>query len=120
MQTVRSAVKLANAATKDLQATVQHTSVPATGAQDSRGEPVSPPIAVARRAIVEMKQQLVKTMGGELVQAKAKVTFLDPAVVVGVRDVIVLPDGTTGPILNTEGFVDSGTGRPILTEVYLG
>jgi len=36
------------------------------------------------------------------------------------HDVIVLPDGTTGPILDMSGFIDAGTGHPIATEVFLG
>lgn len=118
LDTVRSAVAVADALTRDLQATVVHTA--ATLPQDARGEPTAPASPVSRPAIVEMKQHVVKTTGGQMVTSKAKVTFLDAAVVVGLLDKIVLPDGTTGPILDVEGFVDRGTGRPILNEVYLG
>jgi hypothetical protein len=73
--------------------------------------------AVVRRAVVVKKQKLVKTTTGEMAMAQAYVTFLNPTII-GLQDRITLPDGTTGPILNTEGFVSSV--NPILTEVYLG
>ena len=52
--------------------------------------------------------------------SQAEVTFLDPGVVVNELDIIILPDGTSGPIINSAGFVDAQTGHPILTQVYLG
>jgi hypothetical protein len=71
------------------------------------------------QAIVIRKQQLVKTMTGETVMSHSYIGFLQP-MVISELDKIVLSDGTTGQILNTEGFMDSGTSHPMLTEVYLG
>jgi len=36
------------------------------------------------------------------------------------NDVIILPDGSTGPILSPQGFFDADTNRPYFTEVLLG
>ncbi len=60
--------------------------------------------------------------------SRASVLFLDIAALVtatggaGIddNDIITLPDGTTGPILNLAGFTDAGTGHPVATEVFLG
>ena len=46
--------------------------------------------------------------------------MLPAAWTAGMVDKIVLPDGTTGPILDMSGFIDAGTGHPIATEVFLG
>lgn len=73
---------------------------------------------VSRKAIVEKKRKLVRVLGGEEVMSQASVTFLSP-VVIGLHDEIILPDGTTGPILATAGFMDD-TNANILTEIFLG
>lgn len=51
-------------------------------------------------------------------QARAKVTFLFN-VTIGTEDKLVMPDGTTGPILDIKGLQDPASGR-YLTEVWLG
>jgi hypothetical protein len=117
LDTVRNAVATAKAATADLQASVTHRSV--IGSPSSSGVvPLGPPIS--RPALVTRIQKLVRSSSGQMVMSHAQVVFLDPAVVINELDEIVLPDGTTAPILSTEGFVDRGTGHPILTEVFLG
>lgn len=110
------AVGIADKVTQSLglQASVMHTSITSL---DGDGNPLAPPPAVKRSAVVVKKQQLVKTSDGQLVMSQASVTFLNPTVI-NLTDKIVLPDGTTGPILNTEGFV--AVTNPILTQVYLG
>lgn len=113
---VRSGVAIANKLTADLQPTVGYEKY--LGSQDVRGVPQRAP-SIPLAAIVEMKQQLVK-VAGEFITARAKVTFLDPTVVIHLKDRIVLPDATSGPILETEGFVDRVTTRPYLTEVFIG
>jgi len=50
--------------------------------------------------------------------SRSNVTFLEPRVI-STDDKIVLPDGSTGPILATQGFVDD-TQAAILTQVFLG
>jgi hypothetical protein len=36
------------------------------------------------------------------------------------RDKIILPDGSTGPILKVKGFVDSETNLRFYSEIWLG
>ena len=72
---------------------------------------------------------LVRTSTGADVVVRASVTFLTPLTANGAetrtepidpRDKIILPDGTTGPIVNISGPVDPDTGAPFLFEVLLG
>lgn len=116
---VRSGVAIANSLTADLQPTVLREAVVLPLTQDVYGEPVRS-AAVATPAIVEMKLRMVRSSGGELVSCRATVTFLDPAVVVHLKDKLTLPDGTSGPILDAVGMTDRGTGKPFLTQVYIG
>lgn len=75
---------------------------------------------VKRPAIVDWRQRQVRTITGELTVTRAMVMFLDPKVVVDEQDILVLPDGTTGPILDMSGFIDADTGNPFFTQVWLG
>ena len=70
-------------------------------------------------AIVEWKQRAVRTRAGADTTSRAYVGILRPFSV-SERDKVVLPDGTTGPILDMGGFVSRATGRPIFVEVWLG
>jgi len=115
LDTVRAGVAIANQLTTDLQATVTHRVFVSSGGSGS-----SQYTNVSRKALVTRKQRLVRSSSGDMSMSQAQVVFLDPGVVVKEFDKIILPDGTTGPILNTDGFVDAVTGRPILTQVYLG
>lgn len=87
------------------------------------------PMTVTLKAIVEYKQIQVRTPSGDLATCRASVMFIDIDELMaatlgdGVQvnsDRIVLPDGTTGPILSVDGFLDAGTGKPIYTQVYIG
>jgi len=79
-------------------------------------------------AIVDWKQKHLRTQGGELTVSRASVLFLDVNELkaatnnegIDDNDIITLPDGTTGPIIDMAGFIDAGTGRPFATEVFLG
>jgi len=122
---VRAAVVTANTMTESLQVPVQHA---AWTSSDGLGAPVYA-TRVVRQAIVENKQQQVRTTTGETVLARAKITFLAPITGNGAdgrrepfdpRDEIVLPDGTSGPILAINGIADPATNYPYLFEVYLG
>lgn len=115
-ETVRKAVATANTVTKDLQATVQHRSW--DGTTNEFGKP-NLGAAVARKALVERRQRVIKTLTDQVAQSQAYVAFLEP-VTITIHDEIVLPDGLTGPILNFTGFVDAGTGNPYFAEVWLG
>lgn len=124
LDTLRSAVKIADNVTRPVQSTVTfHRRL--TSDKEGTSTFAAP---VALRAVVDWKATQVRTPQGVLTSSRASVTFLDVAKLSsatggnGVSDLdrIVLPDGTTGPILNLSGFVDAGTGRPVATEVFLG
>jgi hypothetical protein len=85
------------------------------------------------RAVVEFKQQNVTTSAGTETVSKLSVLFIDlPALMkatnnagLSVQDFIQLPDGTTGPILSLDGFVDpsigvgAAKGKMVYTQVYM-
>lgn len=114
---VRSGIAVANTLTQDLQATITREAF--TSGQDVRGEP-NRSTGVSVKAIVEYKTRQVKTPSGEFVTSRAKVTILDPSIVIHVKDKLTLPDGTSGPILEVVGLADRVTGRPVMSEVYIG
>lgn len=124
---LRAGVKVADKVTKPLQATVTFYRCTTENA-DSFGARAYAEGPVSMRAIVEGKQQQVRTPAGVMDVSRAKVMFLDINALVaatkgnGVQDVdkIVLADGTTGPILALDGFEDAGTTLPIATQVYIG
>ena len=124
LSAVRAGVAVADKVTRPLQSTVSYRRW--TG-QDGNGDATFA-AAVDLLAIVDWKQRQVRTITGLLSVSRAAITFLDVAALlaatggagIGDDDVIVLEDGTTGPILDMAGFVDPGTAIPIATEVYLG
>lgn len=126
---LRDAVKIADSQTKAIQATVQFRHY--VSSSDEGDAIYNPPVgqpALELKAIVDWKQKHLRTMEGQLSVSRASVTFLDPAAVAAAtgnegiddNDIIILPDGTTGPILDMSGFIDAGTGQPLATEVFLG
>jgi hypothetical protein len=61
---------------------------------------------VTRKAIYTRTVKQVRTFSGEMAVSNAQIVFLD-ATVINEFDMIVLPDGTTQPIIGTDAFVDS-------------
>lgn len=129
LDVVRGAVAIADNVTKPLQATVSfrhYAGSDAYGAKTYVPDVAAP--ALALRAIIDWKQKQLRTQEGVLSVSRAMVMFLDVQALstatsgqgVNDEDLIVLPDGTTGPILDMAGFIDPGTGHPIATEIYLG
>lgn len=122
---ILNGVALANRVTGSLQATVQHAAW--TGNQaDATGSYAA---AVDRQALVEFKQRLRRLPTGQEVMQQATVTFIQPVPANGAaerrepidpRDVITLPNGYTGPILDVSGVVDPGTDAPYMLSVALG
>ena len=74
---------------------------------------------VVRTAIVESKQRLFRLADGTEVLAHTKLTFPRPETI-DPRDKIVLPDGTTGPILEVVGVTDPVTNAIYAVEVWMG
>lgn len=124
LATIRSAVKTADKVTRDLQAVTVYER--ALGSDGAGAVTFASPVNL--RAIVEDKQEIVRTASGMLSQSKTHITYLDtPALLAatsgqGIKesDRITLPSGETGPILAIGGFIDAGTGIPVATECYLG
>jgi len=124
---VRAGVAVADSVTATLQAPVEHH---AWISEDRRGEPTFAPLII-RQAIVERKQRLIRAADGRVIAVNTKLTFPRPIEANGAadrrepidpRDKFVLPDGTTGPVLNVEGIVDPDTltGAGYMVEVWLG
>ena len=129
LDVVSSGVKIADTVTKPLQATVQFRHYVSSDGEGTRTyvPPVGQP-ALELVAIVDWKQKHLRTATGELSVSRASIMFLDVAALAAAtnnegvddNDIIILPDGTTGPILDMSGFIDAITGQPVATEVWLG
>lgn len=129
LDALRAGVRVADKVTKPIQATVAFRHFISA---DGEGTPTylppasRPPLPLL--ALVDWTQRSLRTPTGELSVSRASVTFLDVNALsdatngegVDDGDIIILPDGTTGPILDMRGFIDAGTGHPLATEVLLG
>lgn len=125
LDVLRKGVKIADDITKPLQGTVMYSRYIS---EDGYGNKTYSPENVPMKAIIDWRQRQVRTLSGVLSVSRATVMFLSITQIVVVtsgegindQDRIILPDGTTGPILDMSGFIDAQTGHPIATEVYLG
>lgn len=122
---IRSAIATASSVVDSLKADVQHA---AWIGADSYGE-ARYAARVTRPALIEYKQRALRSSNGEVIVARAKLTFLDEVPSNGAvgrrepidaRDEILLPDGTSATIVSIDGLVDPGTGKPYFLELYLG
>lgn len=134
---LRAGIATANKITKPLQATVQFRHfVGASGTGERMYLPPEGEPAIELLAIVDWKQKHLRTPTGELTVSRASVLFLDIVALraattvldgsnlveegINDQDMIILPDGSTGPIIDMGGFIDADTGHPVYTEVWLG
>lgn len=126
-QLIRDGLAIAKTIVDDggVMGTVQHS---AWTGQDYTGA-ATYATAAGRKAIIEQRQRLRMTSSGKIVATKAYIAFLEPVPANGAsgrqepidtRDKIVLPDGTTGQIVDVAGLVDASTTRPYYSEVWLG
>ncbi len=123
---IRSGVATANKVTDSLQ--VQVTIRPWI-AQDTFGKDTFGS-AKKYRALVEQGERQFKTQTGVMINVQATVTFLKPIVPNGAdgrtepiddRDIITLPDGTTGPTMIGEPVVvDPKSSKPYFQVVGIG
>lgn len=122
---VRTGVSLANDLTGSLQTTVTHEAW--TGMDELGDETYAGPVTL--NAIVNQRQRERRTNTGETIMTRAEITILETITPNGAagrvepidnRDRITLPDGTTGPIVDTEGILDPDTNRPYFARVWLG
>ena len=114
---VEKLVNVADKITATLQANVSHYAF--SGATVDVYEKVTPGAPVVRACVVESTRRLFRLADGTEVLSRTKLTFPRP-VAVDPRDKFVLPDGTTGPILDVVGVVDPVTNALYATEVFLG
>lgn len=125
---IADGIATANRMTQSLQPTVEIRRW--TGVKSGSGE-AFPPDVVRVRALVEKRQQLIARPGGTEARSRNYLAILEqippvsPPVTdrdepIDERDIIVLPDGDTGPILAVTGLVNPTTERPFLAEVWLG
>lgn len=122
---VRTAYRIADGVTKDLQPVVLHEQW--IGQKGAGGQALFDP-PVPRAAIVEKVQRQVRGPDGQNVMSSTTVHFLRPMAAHGAanrkepvdpRDRIVEPDGTVGVIINNSGLVDRTTTFPYAHTVFL-
>lgn len=122
---IRSVVGIANTVTDSLQVTV--TLQQWLGSDGFGASSYDDPISL--KCLLDVRQQERRLPSGQMVMTKAVLQFLEPIAPNGAagrlepidpRDIITLPDGTTGPIVDMEGMVDPTTNRPYFQRVWLG
>jgi prophage DNA circulation protein len=115
---VRKGVKLANRVTSSLQTTVQLRV--ASGTVSLYGK-AALGNAQDVSALVDLTNKNMVGRDGNVHAVRATVTVLDATVTVGYDDVLTLPNGETGPIIEIRGgVVDPATGRSYAPTVFLG
>lgn len=96
--------------------------------QDGNGNPTYAAPRVLK-ALVNREVMNVKTDNGQFIKSTAQIYFLEEVTPNGaaeriepidLKDIIIMPDGVTGPILKVDGFFDGGTSVPYYSQVYLG
>lgn len=121
---IASGVALADRLTADLQPVIRWSAW--LGNDGFGGSEYAAAVDVP--AIVELKQKLVRNAAGEEVMSSHAITILRPLPdtqapgrinPIDTRDRIVLSDGTTGVIINVEGFQDSKTQGTYFSQVWL-
>lgn len=126
---LRNAVKTIDNVTKDAQDYVQHYAWIGTAGDGEKifAEPVLRKAIVnrnQRRAVTQIAQTSIQEM-----QSRATITIVEEILPNGAadrqepidsRDKFILPDGTSGPILDISGTIDPGTHMAYFYEVWLG
>lgn len=122
---LRSGIKTANKVTRDLQCVVVYQKAVPDGLGYGN---FTYPTSANLHAIVDYTARQVRGRDGVLTISRATVDLLDIDEVrsatggEGIRpdDRIILPNGDTGPIITTTGFLDRETETPVVTTVMLG
>jgi hypothetical protein len=127
--TIAKVVGIANKVTKDLQGAISHypwIAQNAFGSVQSQS-PFGQPII--RNGIIQQQGRWRQIANGNMVFTYAHIVFLEPFAHIEApnrknpidpRDRLVLPDGTTGPIVDIDGLFNPGTKSPYFCEVWLG
>lgn len=116
-----SGINLANNLTAGVQEVITHYSQPTT--QNGDGNKTYA-VSTSRTCVVDRRtRNIVATAGpaaGQLVGILATLTFVSGGVSIDPKDMIVLVDGASGPIVSIGGVDDPETGKGFVTEVVLG
>lgn len=131
---LRDGIGIANSETKSLQV-IKKLGIRHWAGQDSFGKvtytPASPAAPRYYDAIIDIRDEQ-KIIGGVTVNVKAEIIILEPVAPSGApgtvkrnepidpRDIVILPDGSTGPIIGNPGILDPTTLRPYFIELTLG
>ena len=123
---LRSGVAIVDSLTKGVQVNITHE---AWVDQDGHGDPVlANPVTL--RAVLDLNRKQQRQDDGTIITIMATVTIVGDVAPNGAagrlepidpRDIITLPDGTTGPIIQTapNSVVDPITGRGFIHEIVL-
>jgi hypothetical protein len=130
---IQELIGVADDQTKSLQVTIR---IRAYTGQDGFGKksylPASPDPGTPYKAIVTMMDQLRPMPGGGSINIKAQVTILQPVLPttplagqtrqnpIDPRDIIILPDGSTAPIVSEPGLLNPSTGNQYFADILLG
>lgn len=113
---VRRLVGTTGKITDSLKVEIKHYR--AKGMSDTGSSSIIPRYTI-RKGFWETKQVLVRTEKGDETKSMDILTFTEPFEI-DREDQLVLPDGTSQPILDIGGFADKKTGRPYVMVVTLG
>lgn len=123
----RRGVKLVDQFTQDGQVEITHE---AWIAQDKFGKPqYAAPTDPAPRCVIDSRQRVVVTTGGQAITIMSTLTFTSPTASNGApgrrepidpRDKITLPNGFTGPIIDSAAPIDPKTNMGYIQQIMLG
>jgi hypothetical protein len=128
---IRSGILLADGLVKSLEAPIVHFQWLGS---DGFGKPTFAQVGTPHKAIVTMMDQQRFLPDGTAVTIKANVLILEPVLPnvlplqpntkrsepIDPHDKIILPDGTSGPIIGEPGIVDPTTKRQYFADIMLG
>jgi hypothetical protein len=111
-------INIADTLTAGVQSSVSHYAF--LGANGDGDESYDDPVPVS--CVLDQTRKQVSTPQGRLEAIVATLTFPRGGINIGPKDKIVLPDGTTGPLIldAPDAVFDPVTGRGFITTVRIG
>jgi hypothetical protein len=126
---IAKVVAVADKIIKPLQGDVSHYPWIAQNAFGSVSQQTPFGQPIARKAVIEQQSRWRQLPNGNTVSTYAHIIFLTPFEHIDVpnrknpidpRDRLILPDGSTGPIVDVDGLHNPGTKSLYFCEVWLG
>jgi hypothetical protein len=126
---IANVVAIAHKITEPLQGEVMHSPWIAQNAFGSSSLQTPFGQAIRRTAIIEQQARWRQLPNGNQVYTYAHLIFLVPFEHINApnrknpvdpRDKFVLPDGSSGPVVDSDGLHNPGTKSPYFCEVWLG